>query len=175
MHSGFAKVGLAAGIAAVPSASRLCQTVPAAATTPAVQGRAPSEDRVHSGSHHLAQIFVGYSFGADTLPYIVHNLPPTVRPEIPRVSVLELAKTADLQVHLDSWLGISGDEGLPTVAAVAKLRGPPMQCARGEEEADSACPALPDGLVDKVVLPGGHHFDGNADAVAATPLRGRPA
>ena len=112
MQSGFAKVGLAPGIAAVPSASRLCQTVPAAATTPAVQGRAPSEDRVHSGSYHLAQIFVGYSFGADTLPYIVQNL---------------------------------------------------------------LCPALPDGLVDKVVLPGGHHFDGNADAVAATLLRGRPA
>jgi type IV secretory pathway VirJ component len=43
---------------------------------------------------------------------------------------------------------------------------------RGEDEDDSACTALPNGLVDKIVLPGGHHFDGNADAVAAAVLKG---
>jgi type IV secretory pathway VirJ component len=47
-----------------------------------------------------------------------------------------------------------------------------MQCIRGEEEKHSACPAIPAGLAEQVLLPGGHHFGDNGDALAAAVLRG---
>ncbi|HEY1145095.1 MAG TPA: AcvB/VirJ family lysyl-phosphatidylglycerol hydrolase, partial [Allosphingosinicella sp.] len=47
-------------------------------------------------------LLLGYSFGADDLPYIVAALPPALRPAIARVSLLGLGTSADFQFHLYS-------------------------------------------------------------------------
>lgn len=122
--------------------------------------------------HRPRVIFVGYSFGADDLAYIVGNLPPAIRPMVARLSMLGLSGTADFQFHLASWLDIGGTNALPTVPAIERLRGTPMQCIRGEEEKHSACPAIPNGLVEQVLLPGGHHFGDNGEGLATAILRG---
>jgi type IV secretory pathway VirJ component len=122
--------------------------------------------------HRPKVIFVGYSFGADDLAYIVGNLPPALRPMVARLSLLGLSGTADFQFHLASWLDLSGDTSLPTLPAIERLRGTPMQCIRGEEEKHSACPTLPAGLADQILLPGGHHFGNNGDGLAAAVLKG---
>jgi type IV secretory pathway VirJ component len=122
--------------------------------------------------HRPKVIFVGYSFGADDLAYIVANLPPAVRPMVTRLSMLGLSGTADFQFHLASWLDLSGDNALPTLPAIERLRGTPMQCIRGDEEKHSACPTIPNGLVEQVVLPGGHHFGDNGEGLASVVLRG---
>ena len=144
------------------------------AKTPAQAGQDAGRIVAHFSQmwHRPKVIFVGYSFGADNLAYIVGNMPAATRPMVARLSMLGLSGSADFQFHLASWLDISGDNALPTAPAIERLRGTPMQCVRGEEESDSACPALPTGLVEQVVLPGGHHFGDNADAVAAVVLRG---
>lgn len=122
--------------------------------------------------HRSRVLFVGYSFGADDLPYIVGGLPPRLRATVARVSMLGLSGTADFQFHLASWLDLSGSGALPTRPAVEALRGTPMQCVRGSDEDHSGCLSLPDAMVEQVVLAGGHHFGGNDDALAATVLKG---
>ena len=117
-------------------------------------------------------ILVGYSFGADDLPFIADALPPTLRPAIAQISMLGLEATADFQFHLSSWLDVSGQNGLPTVPEIERLKGFAIQCIRGSQEPDSACSALPSGTVRQTMLPGGHHFGGNADAVVGSILGG---
>nr|WP_053000222.1 AcvB/VirJ family lysyl-phosphatidylglycerol hydrolase [Sphingomonas sp. Y57] len=144
------------------------------ARTPAETGRDAARIVEHFARewHRPKVIFVGYSFGADDLPYIVGNLPSEIRPMVTRVSMLGLSGTADFQFHLASWLDIGGANALPTLPAIEKLRGMPMQCIRGEEEKHSACPTIPAGLAEQVALPGGHHFGDNGGALAAAVLRG---
>lgn len=144
------------------------------ARTPAQAGQDAGRivERFSREWHRPRVIFVGYSFGADDLAYIVGNLPPAIRPMVARLSMLGLSGTADFQFHLASWLDIGGANALPTLPAIERLRGTPMQCIRGEEEKHSACPAIPNGLVEQVLLPGGHHFGDNGDALAAAVLRG---
>lgn len=120
-------------------------------------------------------ILIGYSFGADDLPFIVNAMPPTLKPAIARMSMLGLSQSADLQFHLASWLDVSGANSLPTVPEIERAKGLPMQCIRGEQEKGSACLAIPTGLVRQVALPGGHHFGGNADAVVSAVLDGLKA
>ena len=117
-------------------------------------------------------ILVGYSFGADNLPYIVSAMPPILKPAIARVTMMGLDTTADFQFHLSSWLDVSGANALPTVPEIIRLKGMPLQCIRGAQESESACPSIPTGLVQQITVPGGHHFDGNADLLSATILKG---
>ena len=117
-------------------------------------------------------ILLGYSFGADDLPFIVNAMPPALKPAIVRMSMVGLDQSADFQFHLASWLDVSGANSLPTVPEIAGTRGISMQCIRGEQESDSACTAIPPGIAREVVLPGGHHFGGNADALVAAVLDG---
>ena len=117
-------------------------------------------------------VLIGYSFGADTLPFIVHNLPADQRSQVARVSLMGLDTSADFQFHLSSWLDVSGDNSLPTLPAIERLRGTPLQCLSGADEADSACPGLSAGSVQHIVLPGGHHFDGNARLLATSIIAG---
>lgn len=117
-------------------------------------------------------LLLGYSFGADNLPYIVGSLPAAQQRQLARVSMLGLSPTADFQFHLASWLDVGGDRSMPTVPQLSRLRGLPLQCIRGTDEHRSACLALPAGLADQVVMPGGHHFGGNADLLASAILKG---
>ena len=117
-------------------------------------------------------ILLGYSFGADDLPFIVNAMPPTLKPAIARLSMLGLDQSADFQFHLDSWLDVSGANSLPTLPEIERTRDISMQCIRGDSETDSACLTIPSGVVRQVVLPGGHHFGGNANAVVAAVLDG---
>jgi len=117
-------------------------------------------------------LLVGYSFGADVLPSIVGHLPPAQRAQIQRLSLLGLSPTADFQFHLASWLGLDAGPSYPTIPAIAKLRGLPMLCIQGTAEKDSACPAIAAGLAERVVVPGGHHFDRNAPLLVDRIVQG---
>lgn len=107
-------------------------------------------------------LLVGYSFGADAMPYMVGQLPAATRAKIEKIALLGFSNTADFQFHLGSWLNISSDNALPTIPAITRLRGMPIICVRGEDEADSACGQIPAGIVQQYLVPGGHHFDRNA-------------
>lgn len=107
-------------------------------------------------------MLIGYSFGADTLPHIVRRLSPAIRSRVSSISLLGLSPTADFQFHLTSWLDFPSDTALPTVPAVTALKGMTIRCIRGMAESDGACPAIPQGISQNYVVPGGHHFDRNA-------------
>lgn len=122
--------------------------------------------------HRPHVLLVGYSFGADVLPYIVGSLPHAQRARVERLSLLGLSPTADFQFHLSSWLNMDSSPQYPTVPAIMRLRGLPIICVRGTLENDSACPSIPRGLAETVVVPGGHHFDRNAPLLVNQMLKG---
>ena len=119
-------------------------------------------------------ILVGYSFGADALPFLAPTLSPAVRAAVRRVSLVGLDAKGDLQFHLDDWIDPSANTELPTRPQIVTHPNLPWQCIWGAGEADDACVAVPISVARPVVLPGGPHFDGNAAALAAAILNGVP-
>lgn len=117
-------------------------------------------------------LLIGYSFGAGVLPAIVAALPPAVRARVVQLSLMGLPPRGEFEFHLDNWLDREGGPSLPTVPAIMELHGLRIQCLRGRDETDSACPALPPGVARQIMLPGGHHFDGDDKAVADAILSG---
>jgi type IV secretory pathway VirJ component len=127
--------------------------------------------------HYLAAwdrsdvLLIGYSFGADVLPFFADRLPADLLERVRLVALLGPGKTADFEFHVTDWLG-GGSKGQPVLPEVRKLGGhPPVLCLYGSKESDSLCPQIAPPLGKAQVLPGAHHFGGDYDALAALILK----
>lgn len=123
--------------------------------------------------HRPRVVLIGYSFGAGALPSTVAALPPAIRTRVAKMTLMGLPARGELEFHLADWLDGSRAPAVATAPLVARLGDVlQVQCLRGAQESDSACPAIPPGRAQQVVLPGGHHFAGNDAAVASAILSG---
>jgi type IV secretory pathway VirJ component len=116
---------------------------------------------------------IGYSQGADTLPFMVNRLPPDLAGAVRRVALIGPGRDATFEFHVSTWLG-KDPPGLPTGPEIARLAGGRLSCFFGADEDDSACRDLDHHEFRVVELPGGHHFGGDYQALAQAILDGLP-
>jgi type IV secretory pathway VirJ component len=110
-------------------------------------------------------LLVGYSFGADVLPFLYNRLRAVERARVAGVALLGLGDAAEFEFHLASWIPGRDGAGQPTVPEIERMGTVPIACLYGSEERDSSCPRLSGSNVARIVLPGGHHFGGDADSL----------
>jgi type IV secretory pathway VirJ component len=127
--------------------------------------------------HAQRVLVIGYSFGADVLPFVVNRLPPDLLARVASVSLLGIDAHASFEVHVAEWVG--GDEGgPPTRPELAEIKSVPVLCIYGAGETDSICPQLPPGTVARAQIGKGHHFSGEyallADRILSFARGGRP-
>ena len=117
-------------------------------------------------------LLIGYSFGADVLPASYNRMSPATRAAVVQISLLGLADKASFAFHVTSWLGLIASDGLPIAPEVARLEVGKVQCFYGEEEDDSLCrnPVLAG--AELIETKGGHHFDGDYQALARRIIQG---
>jgi type IV secretory pathway VirJ component len=122
-------------------------------------------------------LLVGYSFGADVLPFVVNRLPADLQSQIATVSLLGLDSTASFEISVADWIG-NDASGLPTRPELANLRVKPVLCIYGEGEQDSICPSLQEPRVTSEQVGTGHHFGGEyaqlAEKILAFARNSRP-
>jgi len=118
-------------------------------------------------------VLVGYSFGADVLPFAYNRMNDQTRAKIAQISLLGLSTTADFEVHVAAWIGAGASaDAVPNAPELARIAPALMQCFYGEEEDDSGCPALSASGAEVVRTSGGHHFDGDYAALSERILAG---
>lgn len=121
--------------------------------------------------HAQRVVLLGYSRGADVLPFMASRLPPDLRARVALVGLLGPGTSVDFEFHLSEWVADAARAGaLPVRPEVEKLRGMPILCIYGADESDSLCPALDATLATPLPQPGGHHFGGDYDAVVGRIL-----
>jgi len=117
-------------------------------------------------------VLVGYSQGADVLPFALNRLPAATRASVRLAALLGPGQKASFEFHVSNWLGPSGD--LPIAPEARKLPADGTLCLYGVDEKDSLCPELAPAHARAVPLTGGHHFGGDYDALAAKILDAVP-
>ena len=137
------------------------------------EGVAADADRIIR--YYLAKLgkskvlLIGYSQGADVLPFAVNRLPPATRERVALAVLLGMSEHALFEFHLSSW--VSDDAtGPATLPEVNRIAGTPLLCVYGADEDDSLCPRLDSRRFKVVQVKGGHHFNGDYTGLARVIL-----
>jgi len=116
-------------------------------------------------------VLIGYSFGADVLPFVLNRLPSDTKAKIQLVAFLGLSDSADFEFHLLNWLTARNrPTSLPVRPEVERLRGMKILCFYGTEDKDALCPSLEPGLAESIPLQSGHRFGRGFEPVVDTIL-----
>ncbi len=132
------------------------------------KARSPAEaagDLVRIIRHYLGAwhkervILIGFSFGAEVLPFLANGLPDDLRPRVGLAATLSLGRTAMFQFHLSDWLHVGrGADARPVLPQMQALDWTRRLCVYGEDDDSSLCPELTGLGVEVRKVPGDHHF-----------------
>ncbi len=116
-------------------------------------------------------VLIGYSLGADVLPFLANRLPADLLDRTATIVLLGPSHTAHFEFHVTDWLGnFKRPTDRPVLPEVEKLRGRNLLAFYGEDEEDTIGPDLAKGLARVVPLKGGHRIGGRYESVADSIL-----
>ena len=109
---------------------------------------------------------VGYSFGANVLPFALNRLPAAAAAAIDKVVLLGPSANTSFEFHLRDWLGHGPVETTAVTPEISALKRVPVVCVRGRDDDDARCPSLtPPSRT--VTVAGDHHFAADYAGLAA--------
>jgi type IV secretory pathway VirJ component len=111
-------------------------------------------------------IFIGYSFGADVLPFIINQLPAGIREKISGLILLAPSSSTDFEIHVSDIIGFSNSRKFPVADAVNALQIPKTVAVFGADDKNFPLQSIHLKNFTAFTLPGGHHFEGNTDELA---------
>jgi type IV secretory pathway VirJ component len=114
-------------------------------------------------------LLIGYSQGANVLPASFNRLPGPSRRMVQQLVLIGLENKAAWQFHLSNWIGSPAD-AQPILPEASKLSAATTLCLYGDGDGDALCPRLSAESVTAREMPGGHHFNGAYDQLAAKIL-----
>jgi type IV secretory pathway VirJ component len=109
-------------------------------------------------------LLIGYSRGADILPFVVSRLPETMRRRVALVALLSPSKSASFEFKVADWF--KDRSGVATKPEIDKLRGTKTICVYGTDDRDTVCTDVDASIARPIPLSGSHHFDRDYDALA---------
>ncbi|WP_448511056.1 AcvB/VirJ family lysyl-phosphatidylglycerol hydrolase [Immundisolibacter sp.] len=129
------------------------------------------------GSHRV--VVIGYSFGADILPFAYNRLPAEWQQRVGTLALLAPGHGADFEVSISSWLGRKNPGAAPLLPELLRIPPGKVLCVYGaKEKTESLCTMPGAGSITRLERPGDHHFDRRydqiADAIRAHLAAGKP-
>ena len=105
-------------------------------------------------------ILIGYSFGADVLPFITNNLTDDSKKQLALVALLGMGKTAAFEFRLSSWMNADKDSSrLPLLPEIEKMKWANSICIYGADDPAANCLPVTELGVRAISMSGDHHFD----------------
>lgn len=104
-------------------------------------------------------VLIGYSQGADVLPFAVNRLPATASGLLAHTVLIGPGEKASFEFRLANWM-TPNTAGLPLMPELQKMAADRTLCIYGTDDRETLCPRVPTAFVTTVPMAGGHHFDG---------------
>ena len=110
-------------------------------------------------------VLIGYSFGADVAPFMLTNFSPSLTLKVSRLILLSPSPKTDFEVHVMQMLGWGKSSGESVPAEINKITKPVVFIV-GDDEKEFPFSQLTIKNKEIVKMPGGHHYDGDVDALS---------
>ncbi len=111
-------------------------------------------------------LFIGFSMGADVMPFMVNRLDAETKAKILSVNLLNPSTSVDFVFHVSGWLGTSEQAAHLLYPEMKDWNQWPTLCFYSEQD-ESLCEEIQEHSAQKpdkqrlIYLPGDHHFDGD--------------
>ena len=107
-------------------------------------------------------MLIGYSFGADVIPFIANRLPSDLKTKIELITLLSPDKKADFEIHLSDMLNFgNSNDRYDVVKELNTLSKNKIICLFGEGEDLNTRSGFEKTTAKIHVLHGDHHFSNN--------------
>jgi type IV secretory pathway VirJ component len=114
-------------------------------------------------------VLVGYSLGAEIVPFIANRLPEETKLNIQSVVLLSPATTTDFEIHISNMLGMGNRQNVyHTIGEITKLQSIPTLIIFGEGEKTQVPDSLSGTPVIIKKIPGDHHYKFNLPLIMQT-------
>jgi type IV secretory pathway VirJ component len=114
-------------------------------------------------------VLVGYSLGAEIVPFIVNRLPEEIKSKIESVVLLSPATTTDFEIHISNMLGMGNRQNTyNTIDEIIKLQSIPTLIIFGDGEKTEIPSLLSKTSVIIKKIPGDHHYKFNLPLIMQT-------
>ena len=118
-------------------------------------------------------IVVGYSIGADVMPFMAGRMSAPTREKLALVAMLGPGTHTEFEFRLSNWLTEENrPEGHALIPEMPKLAKTPVLLVCGSEEEGTLCQNYQAPNVKNLILPGGHHFNKEYEQIALAVLHG---
>jgi type IV secretory pathway VirJ component len=114
-------------------------------------------------------LMIGYSLGAEIIPFVVNGLPEKVKPRILSAVLLSPDISTDFEVHFSNMLGMGNRQNTYNVVEeIIKMQSVPTLCIFGENEKSQVPGLLKKTSVKIRIIPGDHHYKFNLPLIIQT-------
>ncbi len=130
--------------------------------------------RIGATWHKQRVALVGYSFGADVLPFALIHMKMVDRVKF--MTLLGFGRYALFEITAGGFWGI-GDRrydnaravtSIPRSVATLCIYGQDDRASSGDDGSEPICASLPGSHITSIGVPGGHHFNGDYQSLADT-------
>jgi type IV secretory pathway VirJ component len=115
-------------------------------------------------------IFIGYSFGADVMPFILDRLPKKTIDKVKVSFLMAPSESTDFEIHWSDIFGGNSKRSMDVVNEINKLGNAKLVILSGSDDGNVDLRKVTLKKYTHEVLPGGHHFDGDIDEVVRVIL-----
>ena len=114
-------------------------------------------------------VLIGYSLGAEIVPFIVTRLPEEIKSRIESAVLLSPATTTDFEIHISNMLGMGNKQNTyNTIDEIVKMQSVPTLLIFGDGE-KTQIPELLNGIPVIIrKIPGDHHYKFNLPLIMQT-------
>lgn len=112
-------------------------------------------------------LLVGYSFGADVMPFIYNRLPKNLKEKTKALILLSPSKETDFEIHISYLFGSNKMNVANEVMKVDK----PMICYYGTEEKEKPLMNLKMKNFKLIILNGAHHYENGFSEIVEQSLK----
>jgi len=127
-------------------------------------------EEYHAEWRQRALVFIGYSFGADVMPFVQTRLPKAILQHLKATLLISPSEHTDFEVHLLDLFSGSSRDSFDVMEEITKLTQPVTLFFGADEKTEYAKPLASKGVAI-TTLAGGHHYNNDMEALTTELIK----